>query len=362
MNKLTLTISLSLISAISLAQTTIGIGAIVNVGGSTIVATNGNVTNNGDLQFGSNAQLILDGTLNVTTNSPLTLAQLAIVNTGIKTLNGEVSIANQLNLSGGLLQVTGNLTMQNTATFSDNLDGTSYITGSLTHQGNGFKLFPIGTASQYAPIALEDVLGNDQTTTTMAVRAGGVSLSALPENVSAASNNWAWDFAATGFSGSTLNLPVLPGDETLTLGENLIGVVLEADLQGGAVRNLGGFSSSLNGLNSIISRDATLGDTRTFLLGAELSLTPIIHNIITPNNDDSNDYLIIDAISAYADDNEVILLDRWGVEVYRKQNFTNFNDTDNPYDGSFDDLPPGNYICILKYAGQTAKQVITVLN
>ena len=97
-------------------------------------------------------------------------------------------------------------------------------------------------------------------------------------------------------------------------------------------------------------------------MGDERTTVPVIHNIITPNKDNSNDFLFIEAISVYGDDNEVILLDRWGTEVYRQKNFRNFNDTDNPYDGSFDFLAPGNYICIVEYAGQTAKQVITVLN
>jgi hypothetical protein len=196
----------------------------------------------------------------------------------------------------------------------------------------------------------------------MSVRAGGISLEVLPTNVTASSSSWAWDFRSTNFSSSEVNIPILPEDKVLLDDGRTTGVVLEYDELGGAVKNLGGVGSSISSFNSIISNDLLIGEGRVLLLGAELSLTPVIHNIITSNEDGFNDYLIIDAIDAYVNDNEVIILDRWGAEVYRKRNFKNFNDTDNTYDGSFDFLSPGNYVCIFKYAGTTAKQMITVLN
>ncbi|MEQ8242867.1 gliding motility-associated C-terminal domain-containing protein [Fulvivirga sp.] len=362
MNKLLITILM--LPSVVLAQLNVSSNTLLKTGNDLVMATNGDIVNNGTVAFGSNAVLNLDGDLTLDLASGLSVPVLNIASVGNKSLqSGRLIVTSQLNLVSGVLSVSGSgsLIMNNGVTINE-FDGISWISGPLTHLGNGEKFFPLGANGTYAPIQLDNVTGTGDISTTMSVRAGGVSLGTLPTNVSAASNSWAWDFTSTNFSGSGVNIPVLPQDEGLFADENLIGVVLEYDQQGGAVRNLGGFGSSLNAFNSIISNDALLGDNRVLLLGSELALTPIIHNILTPNDDGSNDYLIIDAISAFADDNEVILLDRWGVEVYRKRNFKNFNDTDNPYDGSFDSLSPGNYICILKYAGTTAKQMITVLN
>lgn len=362
MNKLL--IAILLVPTVVMSQINVSSNTTMATGSGSVVSTNGGVINNGTLTLGSGAVLNLDGDQTLSLTGGLNVPVLNIVNGGVRSLQaGNLTVTEQLNLASGVLAVsnTSSMTVNNGVAITE-VDGTSWISGPLTHLGSGEKFFPLGANGVYTPIQLDNVTGSGDISTTMSVRAGGVGIGALPENVSAASNSWAWNFTSTNFSSSGVNIPILSEDESLFLDENLIGVVLEYDEQGGAVRNLGGFGSTLIGLNSIISNEALIGDSRVLLLGSELVLTPIIHNIITPNEDGSNDFLIIDAINAYADDNEVILLDRWGVEVYRKQNFKNFNDTDNPYDGSFDDLSPGNYICILKYAGTTAKQVITVLN
>jgi hypothetical protein len=363
MNKLLLTILLFPTGV--LAQMSVSGNTIMATGNGVIVATDGNITNNGTVTFGTSSALNLEGDLSLDLPSGLTVPILNIINGGVRSLeSGNLTVTEQLNLISGVVSVSNSATMQlNSGVQIDELAGISWISGPLTHIGTGSKFFPLGANGVYTPIELVDVTGSGDVSTTMSVRNGGVSLGTLPTNVSAASNSWAWNFTSTNFSSSGVNIPVLPEDEGLIADDNSIGVILEYDELGGAVKNLGGFSSSLRDFsNSIISNEALTGEARVLLLGTELALTPIIHNILTPNDDGSNDYLIIDAINAYADDNEVILLDRWGVEVYRKQNFKNFNDTDNPYDGSFDNLSPGNYICILKYAGTTAKQVITVLN
>ena len=362
MNKLLLTILL--LPSVVMGQLSVSQSTTMATGNEVILTTNGGIVNNGTVTFGSNAELNLDGDLTMSLNSPMSVPILNVVNGGTKSLqSGSLTITNQLNLQSGILAVAnGSSLIVNEGAQIDELDGTSWISGALTHLGSGTKFFPLGANGTYAPIELDNVTGSGEISTTMSVRAGGVSLGTLPTNVTAASNSWAWDFRSTNFSSSGVNLPVLPADEGLFTGDNLIPVVLEYDEIGGAVKNLGGFGSSLKSFNSVISNETLIGENKVLLLGVELSLTPVIHNILTPNEDGSNDYLIIDAIAAYVDDNEVIILDRWGVEVYRKRNFKNFNDTDNPYDGSFDGLSPGNYICILKYAGATAKQVITVLN
>jgi hypothetical protein len=89
----------------------------------------------------------------------------------------------------------------------------------------------------------------------------------------------------------------------------------------------------------------------------EISVT--IYKLITPDKDSKNDALYIQGIDAYPE-NEVTLLDRWGVVAANWKNFKN-DESKN-----FVDLAIGNYICILKYvkAGQSINvkpQMISVL-
>jgi gliding motility-associated-like protein len=81
-----------------------------------------------------------------------------------------------------------------------------------------------------------------------------------------------------------------------------------------------------------------------------------IKNVITANGDGSNDVLYIEDIAKFTD-NEVIVIDRWGKEVFRQKNYDNQWDMKN---GS-DYLPAGNYVCIVKSNGKSYTRTITVL-
>lgn len=88
---------------------------------------------------------------------------------------------------------------------------------------------------------------------------------------------------------------------------------------------------------------------------------PIVRpvDIITPNGDGLNDKFHIDGIQNYPD-NLLIVVNRWGSEVYRKKNYT--GDWDGTYDGSI--LPTGVYFYILTVKGTSkVKQgAIHILN
>ena len=63
-----------------------------------------------------------------------------------------------------------------------------------------------------------------------------------------------------------------------------------------------------------------------------------------------------------------MLVDRYGVEVYSAENYVSPNSGSGLGEGEdFSFLPPGNYICILKYidnqtqAELTAKQTLSVI-
>ncbi len=81
-----------------------------------------------------------------------------------------------------------------------------------------------------------------------------------------------------------------------------------------------------------------------------------IKNVVTANGDGHNDVLYIDGIERFPD-NEVIVMNRWGSEVYRKKGYA--NDWDLRKDDKY--IPAGNYVCIVKYNGKVLSRTITVL-
>lgn len=356
--RLLLAIWMSLFSVSVFGQLKIGTGTIVATSSDTEIATNGSIFNAGNLDLDLNSFLYIEGQGTLSSAKPVTIPNLVM--SGIDyNLTGHWNISENLSLLSGTITPDGASQLVVGASGIATSENNAFINGMLYHTGTGEKFYPIGVSGTYAPVTLHSVQGADDLLLGIQTTSGDLGITALPDNVQSASTSWYWQMDVQGtFSGSQVSLPVLAGDEALLVGDNVQPVVLEANGDLSLVNSIG------NGLGSdanfVRSRDVAVGPY--LLLGSTLILVPVIHNIITPNNDNKNDYLIIDAVDAYADSNEVIILDRWGAEVYRKKNFTNFDDFQNPYDGSFDFLVPGNYICILKYGQeQTVKQTITVL-
>jgi len=100
----------------------------------------------------------------------------------------------------------------------------------------------------------------------------------------------------------------------------------------------------------------TATDSKSFeVLGSELG-TFSIKNVVTANGDGDNDFLTIVHIEKFPD-NEVILLDRWGAEVFRQKGYA--NDWDLKKGENY--LPSGNYVCVVRYNGEVFSRTVTVL-
>ncbi len=83
-----------------------------------------------------------------------------------------------------------------------------------------------------------------------------------------------------------------------------------------------------------------------------------IKNVITANGDNQNGFLYIENIEKYPS-NEVVLLDRWGVQVFKKDNY--LNDWDARNNGEF--LPPGQYVCVVKIneTGKVLSRTVSII-
>ncbi|MDD3685748.1 MAG: HYR domain-containing protein, partial [Bacteroidales bacterium] len=71
----------------------------------------------------------------------------------------------------------------------------------------------------------------------------------------------------------------------------------------------------------------------------QISETPKLNNVFTPNNDGQNDYLVFGNLELFPE-NELVVFNRWGNEVYSRASYNNL------WDGS--NLSEGTYFYILK--------------
>ena len=340
------------------AQTTIRSGTELKVKGE--LSAVGPITNNSDKSNLAEAQLRLTGTnQTLTTSSPLSLQNLVVEGGGVKTVQGEWTITNNLTLTKGILAPgTGKLLYTGSTTLSGNT--TSFVNGTLNQRGTGVRFFPIGAGTTYMPLALGNVQDG---TVEIGVKgfASGANLT-LPLDVSAIASNRYWQITTNGgtFQGSPVSLYV-PG-ASIDASPRLV-VVQADDANGATAVNVGGgttndFVTSFSIVNKPI---VTLG------ISEETDFR--IHDMITPfNSDNINDRLkILNVELTFS--NKVILLDRWGVVVKQWNDFRNYDDPKNPNADNFDfgKLGPGNYICIFEYqltAGaptEKMSQMITVL-
>lgn len=100
-------------------------------------------------------------------------------------------------------------------------------------------------------------------------------------------------------------------------------------------------------------------DVQSLVVKPKAALSDLsIKNVVTANGDTKNAYLYIENINKFPG-NEVILLDRWGVEVFHTRDYN--NDWDLTKNGDY--LPAGNYVCVVRLdeTGAVYKRAITVV-
>ncbi|MGM0626404.1 MAG: HYR domain-containing protein, partial [Bacteroidota bacterium] len=80
--------------------------------------------------------------------------------------------------------------------------------------------------------------------------------------------------------------------------------------------------------------------TKDFIIESDITGEELtVNNVFTPNRDGINDFFVISNLDLYPD-NELVVLNRWGNEVYSKKSY------DNLWDGS--NLSEGTYFYVLK--------------
>ena len=82
-----------------------------------------------------------------------------------------------------------------------------------------------------------------------------------------------------------------------------------------------------------------------------------IPNAFSPNNDGTNDRLIIPNLVGCFPNNELVIFNRWGDEVFRQQNYDEENLWDGTWQKNGEDVPDGTYFYILTGSGEEGEQL-----
>jgi CHU_C Type IX secretion signal domain len=312
------------------------IGAI----GATTITSNGSFTNaSTDVIDLSKAKLVLASQNTrtreiISTTSPLTLGELTINSITPYTLNGNWTIINNITFSAGILLVgnTDNLIYTGTSDLTGK--DASYVNGRIYMKGaNGSRTFPIGNNDGYFPVLLTDVSESDNIGMEVTKQDPNFSTSTEIKEIF---KDHFWQLTSSSPLKSETQISLSNNKVTFTTTGGTI--VLEKDAS--TQNNLGGtididFFTSANTISST---------GKIYGLAKSDKVNVIIHKLITPDNDTKNDGLFIENIELFPD-NEVTLIDRYGVPFKTWTNFTNTNQEGT----DFTKLASGNYICIVKY-------------
>ncbi len=367
--------ALSLVSLVGFSQMVISAGTDVVAATGTTMVTTASLTNQSLKTDFSNLKLVLaatgtaaQGLVNGTLR-PLPVGGITINSNATFGLAGEWLVKNELILTKGKLfvdkapAIPGRLGYQGATALVGSDD--SYVNGRIFMLSPGDHTFPIGNATAYYPAALKI---NDADATA------GVGMEVIATNadpgftiktgsIKEIFTDHFWELTS-GTTGTLTGLNPVSlssnGTSTFFTGDG-DALVLEMN-SSGVQDNLGG---SVNNTFFTSSR-ALSAKAKTFALAKSDKITVLVHKLITPGSDEKNDVLVIEGLDSFPD-NEVTLLDRWGVPFKTWTSFKNYTQpaTSEQSDVDFNKLGIGNYICVVKYvengSEKSIKQMITVL-
>ncbi|MBN2610396.1 MAG: gliding motility-associated C-terminal domain-containing protein [Bacteroidales bacterium] len=353
------------------AQTTISHNSVFTITENSIFATNQSITNNGILSNNGVIELVgnwennglyheLHGVISligednqILLHDNQKIYQLEIRG-GPKQIGEDVTITGNLNLLHGIITPDERVTIiiEEDAEINS-ASPVSYINGVLYHSGTGNKYFPIGKNGTYFPVELINIQGENPVT--------GLELFEPNQNPLAgpdiyqvyADRYW----KKTILSGKLSNTQISCESHYIELFNNTSNIVFaQAEQAGGIFSSIGGREEA----GVLISERSFTENIFAFaepLHANEIAYVQIM-NIITPDNDGINDFLLIKNLEYYPE-NELFILNLMGQVIYSVKNY------DNSWDATIDDkpLPQGNYMCILKLKNHPVvyTQTITII-
>ncbi len=299
-----------------------------------------------------------------TTGNPLSIGKLTM-NGGNYTILGDVTVTEELVFTAGNLIVdkaasAGTLTYIGAKDLAGN--DKSYVNGRVFIQGSGIRTFPIGNAKGYFPARLDGVSATDASIPlgleVISTNPGFVKTSDLKDIFT----SHFWEFSTAGTTAFSGNTQISLSDNTSGFfGTDGDATILELN-NSGVQTDL--FGAPNNGFYTSSSPMSASG--KYYGLAKADQITVKIHKLITPNDDEENNVLVVDGLDAFPE-NQITLIDRWGVVVNTWKGFVNYKQpaaTEQP-DFNFAKLAIGNYVCVVEYtergARKSKKQMISVL-
>jgi hypothetical protein len=352
------------LSFLAHGQIVIGSNTKIDSDPSSTLVTNLSVSSQADIR---NLKLVLSSTQSRTfsaVGNPISVNNLTI-NGGNYAILGDVTVTEALVFTAGNL-IVDKVASAGTLTYTGakDLEGSdkSYVNGRLFIQGSGIRTFPIGNATGYFPARLDGVSAADAS-----IPLGLEVISANPGFVKTPDlkdifTSHFWEFSTGGIG-------VFSGNTQISLSDNTSGffgtdgdaTILELSTNGAQTDLFGSPNNSFYTSSSPMSASG-----KYYGLAKADEITVRIRKLITPNDDLDNDVLVVDGLDAFPD-NQITLIDRWGVVVKTWKGFLNYPERTGvaQSDFNFAKLAIGNYVCVVEYTERgvrkSKKQMIAVL-
>ena len=353
------------------AQSFYNKGSIVTVLPGTIFSVKDSLVNTGT--FINNGNLVMGGTwmntgsydpgageITFNSTSPTapqiinhsnqSFSKLTISGGGKKMILADITIEDAIILSDGIIEAENGarVVINPAATVSGGSDQ-AHINAPVYHQGNGEKLFPLGNGSVYLPVRLETV-----TDASALIGIHGVELDEgdLPKAPSldfiSTTRYWHIDVAGV-LDDSRITLPVR-AEGMLANVNNLNNlVVVESPSLTENFRSIGQSAAAGTASNGTVTSERAVSMPYVALATSSTDGDLIVYNAVSPNDDDKNDYLIIENIEYHAE-NKFTLFNRWGDKVFEIDNYDN---QENVFRGKSNlngekDLMNGTYFYVIQ--------------
>ncbi len=338
-------------------------GSVVNEG---ILLNEGNIQLNGD--WNSQQSYSGDGWLRLTGSSDQTvhhnnqvLGSFEISGGGSKTVNGNITINDTLNLVSGLIVATApNKVQLNQGVRVENASDNSYIQGAVRFRGTGYHYLPIGTNNTFLPVILEDVAGIDPLTEVTPFSNQQLEVAGERLENKVVSNYWTVFNLDGSYEGSVVTLPVTTDDDFV----DLIGtVVVESESFDDPFNNLGQRDREGDRSGGLITSEAmasrpvvALGFTSEYVLENSVEV-PSAFSPIASNPTDRSARIY--SANLRADGFSFTIFNRWGQVVYQTNNLQGaLNSGWSGLDANTNQpLPSGIYPYVLRGIYDTGRAV-----
>lgn len=297
-------------------------GATLSVKGDAF--NEGTLINNGELQITglwqndgmyeeANGEFTLSSNVDqVINHNAQSFNRLTITGGGVKYFLADLAVTGELRLVDGLLasmnnaRIFGGVSLVVTGGSDE-----SHIVGTFFNEGSGEQKFPVGNGSTYLPITLN----------TLSNEIVGVSLlepnpvDEIDKTLTNITEQYAWHLDVEGSQEIEISLPLDEGitylRPSLAFSSNGSPFTIMSPL---VIQNGFGVSNTFLASSGIV----TVADAAA----SEESPSLKVFNLVTPNGDGMHDYLKIENIEFYPD-NELSIFNRWGDQLFSINGYDN---------------------------------------